>query len=57
MYRLLLRGKGGDGFMNFNLTEAMEILERTPQTVEFYLDCPGAGCSAMKEKEPGMLQK
>jgi hypothetical protein len=46
------------GYMNFNMKEAIEVLERTPQTLEyFYLVYPIDGCNAMKAKEPGMSLK
>jgi hypothetical protein len=40
------------------MKEAIEVLERTPPTLEyFYLDYQKDGCNATKAKEPGMSLK
>ncbi|GAB0171637.1 hypothetical protein LSPCS325_50740 [Lysinibacillus sp. CTST325] len=44
--------------MNFNMNEAIEILERTPQTLAYFLTgLSDGGYNAMKGKELGMHMK
>ncbi|SFD37267.1 hypothetical protein SAMN05428981_101105 [Bacillus sp. OV194] len=46
--------------MNFSMTEAIEILERTPQSLAYFLSDLSPGwlqCNAMKAKERGMQMK